>query len=632
MLAALHCSSSPRGHAAARRRASSGSKQRKPVEPTYRYDAVATRSPTLVGQVSLLFFVGDELHARTLREDESFVVGRGEPADLVLPDRTLSRAHVRFSLSAGRLTMEDLGSTNGCSINGARVSVAILCDGDVALLGAVELRVSGRLHAPSRRGLLAYPWFLELLADEVTRARLGNRAVALVALRHRADTGVREKILAALGPLERLTFFAPTLTIALLPERDADQATAWWQAVCGQAQRQLHAGIAAYPAIQGSAEQLISCALDACHVATPGQVVLSSAVRGDSNLDAAVVLSPRMLRLYELIGRAARTTIPALIEGETGSGKELAARAFHERGPRRTGPFKALNCATIPASLVESTLFGHERGAFTGADRGVPGVFEQADGGTVFLDEVGELSEPAQAALLRVIEQQRVLRLGATREIEVDVRVVAATHRDLTDMVAAGTFREDLLYRLNALTLHVPPLRERKEEILPLAELFLVRARERWGASAARLSADACEALLAYRWPGNVRELRNVIERSVVLCAGSVIELEDLPTALWEASSEAPTAPASARIDEATSLHAPPLSERVREFEIAAIREALERCGRSQARAAQALGLPRRTLAHKIQVYGLSEPKGGRALRTASNDPGMVALSKNEAR
>jgi DNA-binding NtrC family response regulator/pSer/pThr/pTyr-binding forkhead associated (FHA) protein len=589
--------------------------------------------PTLVGQVSLLFFVGDELHARTLKDDECFVVGRGEPADLVLPERTLSRAHVRFSLSAGRLTMEDLGSTNGCSINGARVSTAILSDGDVALLGAVELRVSGRLHTPSRRALLAYPWFLELLADEVTRARLASRSVALVALRHRPDAALREKLLAGLGPLERLTFFAPTLTVVLLPERDADQALAWWAAVCGHAQRQLHAGIAAYPSIQGSAEQLLSCALDACHSAAAGQAVVSSAMLGSaSSPDLPIVLSPCMLRLYELIARAARTTIPALIEGETGSGKELVARAFHERGPRQAGPFKALNCATIPASLIESTLFGHERGAFTSADRSVPGVFEQAHGGTVFLDEVGELSEPAQAALLRVLEHQRVVRLGGTREIEIDVRVVAATHRDLADMVAAGKFREDLLYRLNALTLHVPPLRERREEILPLAELFLLRARERWGASPTQLAANAREALLAYGWPGNVRQLKNVIERSVVLCAGAAIQLEDLPSVLWEPTSEVSAEALPALMDEGPSLHARPLSERMREFEIAAIREALERCERSPARAAQILGLPRRTLAHKIQVYGLAEPRAGRTLRAAADPSGAMTPDEDDAK
>jgi DNA-binding NtrC family response regulator len=259
---------------------------------------------------------------------------------------------------------------------------------------------------------------------------------------------------------------------------------------------------------------------------------------------------------------------------------------------------------------VESILFGHERGAFTGADRQASGLFEQAQGGTLFLDEVGELPPPAQVALLRVLEQRRIVRVGGSREIEVDARVVAATHRDLRAMVEAQTFREDLMFRLDALTLRVPPLRERTEEILPLAHLFLARARTQWGASATRISDSAAEALLSFRFPGNVRQLRNVIERAIVVCSGDTIDLEDLPDEVWVEDGEtSPEYPAlggegSRPIRGSESPRSLPL--RVREFEIAIIRDVLNQADWNQAQAARLLGVPRRTLASKIQVYGLT--------------------------
>jgi two-component system response regulator AtoC len=304
-----------------------------------------------------------------------------------------------------------------------------------------------------------------------------------------------------------------------------------------------------------------------------------------------------MCELYELAARAARTTLPVLVSGETGSGKELVIRALHELSPRGAGPFKTVNCATIPPQLIESFLFGHERGAFTGADRQVAGIFEQARGGTVFLDEVAELTPQAQAALLRVLEQHRFTRLGSTRELDVDVRVLSATHRDLSSMVAAREFREDLLFRLDALSLRLPPLRERTEEILPLADRFLEHARNQWLASARCLSPDVTRALISYQWPGNVRQLKHVIERAAALCTAEVIELVDLPEQV-RAGSAPKRCPSSAQ-----RLHS--LPDRVRMFEMSLIRDALVSTSGNQARAARMLGLPRRTLANKIRVYDL---------------------------
>lgn len=563
------------------------------------------------GHVSLLFSWGEELRAIALREGQILVVGRVAPAEVVINDSSLSRAHARLSLRDGVVTIEDLGSTNGCLLNGTRVEVASLREQDVVHLGEVELRMCAQPGAANPTAALSHAAFMRALSDELTRARLTARCATVLAVKQDERTGVFEAIQAALKPLDRWCVFAPNLDLVLLPEQDSAAARQWFKAVRWPHQKGRRAGLAGYPALLSSAEELVSRALNACHATAAGGVAEAASPVGAPAL-GPVLRSASMLRLYDLVTKAARTTLPVLVQGETGSGKELVARAIHDRSPRSRAAFKAVNCATLPVSLIESVLFGHERGAFTGADRQAPGIFEQAQGGTVFLDEVGELSPQAQAALLRVLEQRRVVRVGGTREIEVDARMVAATHRNLEGMVQAGTFREDLMFRLDALTLRVPPLRERRDEIVPLAELFLTRARAQWGASAARLSDDVIDALNAYRWPGNVRQLRNVVERAVTVCSAEVVELEDLPEEVWAQSGEL-----SPEADDADHEAAQPfcptsegrplpsLPQRVRDFEMAIIRDALEQAQGNQARAARTLGVPRRTLASKVQLYGL---------------------------
>jgi DNA-binding NtrC family response regulator len=364
--------------------------------------------------------------------------------------------------------------------------------------------------------------------------------------------------------------------------------------------------MARFPADGSSGEALVSLAMAAARSSKLG--VEPRWAQGPDELpDAAqaVVVSKAMQRLYELVARVARTPLPVLVLGETGSGKELVARAVRDRSGRAQKPFKALNCATIPAALLESVLFGHERGAFTGADRQAAGLFEQAQGGTVFLDEVGELSAQAQAALLRVLETKRVVRVGSTREIEVDARVVAATHRDLETMVRQGRFREDLMYRLDAVTLRVPPLRERVDEIVPLARLFLARARQQWGSRACDLSDEALYALEDYSWPGNVRQLRNIIERAAAVCDDEIIDVEDLPGQLL--ATETAIADATEPAVRLGGGGFRSLPDRVRAFEIELIRAALQQAHGNQAQAARILGLPRRTLANKVHAYGLLE-------------------------
>ena len=292
-----------------------------------------------------------------------------------------------------------------------------------------------------------------------------------------------------------------------------------------------------------------------------------------------------------------------LVLGETGTGKEVIARAIHEAGARKKKPLRTINCGALPASLIESVLFGHEQGAFTGADKAVAGIFEQGNGGTVLLDEIGELSASAQAALLRVLETKKVTRIGGAKEIDVDVRVVAATHRDLEAMVAAGTFRGDLWYRLNSVTLKIPPLRERTDDIRPLAELFLREATKHARSNVKSIEPQALAALESYDWPGNVRELRNVIERAVVLAEGKSIELQDLPERVRRERHAIvldSRPPANAELPSDYREH-------VLKFEIELILRALHQHGGNQTEAAKALKLPLRTLVHKIQKYGIKK-------------------------
>jgi DNA-binding NtrC family response regulator len=585
------------------------------VESTYKIDPVVHAGEHAPGHLSLLFTWDENAHAVALREGESLVVGRAAPADCIIDHRSLSRTHARLDLRGGIFTLKDLDSTNGCLLNGTAVQVARIYEGDVARLGGVEMHVCAQavLHAPL--DALSHAAFVRATADEVTRAGRFGRTFAIFALRHGDHEAAHRALHRALKPLDRLCAYAPELSLVLLLEQDLTGARRWFASLDWPNGQQVRAGLAIYPALTGSAEALISQAVAACHLAREG-AIHDAELSAEGSPPKPIVRSPRMVRLYDLVARAARTTLPVLVQGETGTGKELVSRSIHDKSARATGPFKALNCATIPASLLESVLFGHERGAFTGADRQSHGIFEQAKNGTVFLDEVGELSLQAQAALLRVLDQHCLVRIGGAREIKVDARVVAATHRNLAAMVQAGAFREDLMFRLDALTLKVPPLRERREEILPLAELFLRRAREQWGATAQCISDEARAALMAYRWPGNVRQLKNVIDRAVTVCATEIVGLDDLSEELWVDDNDGafpmngalePSRPHEGGVNAEGTFCSLPV--RVREFEIAIIRGALEKAGENQAQAARLLGVPRRTLASKIQVYGLVAPR-----------------------
>jgi two-component system, NtrC family, response regulator AtoC len=321
--------------------------------------------------------------------------------------------------------------------------------------------------------------------------------------------------------------------------------------------------------------------------------------------DGVVVLDPSMRALYDQASRAAATAINVLILGENGVGKEILARAIHNLSPRANGPFVALNCAALTESLVQAELFGHEKGAFTGALQARAGLLESAAGGTLFLDEIGELPLSMQSKLLRALEERKVLRIGARAERDIDVRFVAATNRDPELEIERGTFRQDLYFRLNGISLTIPPLRERRLEIPHLARMFLARARAEHAAPPLTLDDSTLALLEAYAWPGNVRELKNVIERGSVLCAGDRFLPEHLPPKL-QAQQPSSAPPAHAASGSAPTV---PGRQPMAAAERRQILDALDRCAGNQTRAAEMLGISRRTLVTRLNEFDIPRPR-----------------------
>ena len=317
---------------------------------------------------------------------------------------------------------------------------------------------------------------------------------------------------------------------------------------------------------------------------------LHSQLRSDDGLANMIGQCAAMRNVFEKIRLVAGANSTVLIVGESGTGKELVARAVHASSPRRDRPFLPVNCAAIPESLIESELFGHEKGAFTGATARREGLFQAARGGTLFVDEIGEMQVGLQSKLLRAIESKKIMPVGSTREADVDVRLVAATNRDLEKRVEQGEFREDLYYRLKVVELKLPPLRERREDIPLLVRVFIDQLAAENNRPVKDITPEAVEALKAYDWPGNVRELRNTLEGIIVLCLREQIELDDLPPHISGARS-------------VQTLIQPGMT--IEEIEKEAIRRTLEQCDGHRAQTAETLGISVRTLHRKIKEYGL---------------------------
>jgi DNA-binding NtrC family response regulator len=333
-------------------------------------------------------------------------------------------------------------------------------------------------------------------------------------------------------------------------------------------------------------------------------VQLKRALKQRYNFENIVGKSEPMLKIFDLVGQVANSRSTVLLQGESGTGKEIIAKAIHLNSPRRDKPFVPVNTGSMPHDLLESTLFGHVKGAFTSAIASKKGLFEVADKGTLFLDEIATMGLETQAKILRVLQDRRFMHLGGIQEIQVDVRIIAATNIDLRQMVREGRFREDLYYRLNVITVELPPLRQRKEDIPLLADFFLKKYSEENGRPAPHITPEALRPLMAYSWPGNVRELENVIERAVVLSSGPEISMELLPESLMGRGSS-------------LTLHDAPsdasLFEIVEDVERRIITDMLERCNWNQTEAAERFRVPLSTLNQKIRRLNIEIKKKGRA-------------------
>jgi len=323
-------------------------------------------------------------------------------------------------------------------------------------------------------------------------------------------------------------------------------------------------------------------------------IFLRKKVEERYGLEGLVGKSPQMLKIYELIDTVAQTDTTVLIYGESGTGKEMVANAIHLRSLRKGGPFIKVNCAALPETLLESELFGHEKGAFTGAIKQRKGRFEMADGGTLFLDEIGDISPVVQVRLLRVLQERQFERVGGNETLSVDVRLICATQRDLKEEIRKGSFREDLYYRLNVVPMHLPPLRERREDILLLSDHFMNKFSQKMGKEITGLSEEAKTILLKYTFPGNIRELENMLERAVALIKGKVIQAYDLPEEVCGQTS--PVRDVCEKI-----RGSKPLASAVSLFEKEYIQSVLEKTKGKKEQAAEILGISRKTLWEKIK-------------------------------
>jgi len=581
--------------------------------------------------LSLLAYHRDGAELVELPAGSSLIIGRAPPADVQIDDESLSRSHARFTCVADdTVRVDDLGSLNGTWLRGERVVQAEPRVGDEVVLGRVIVAIcqhtpaAGALH-----GLMSHERLRVALEEEVVRAQYFGRSAAMLLVRAARGERVHVsrwlgRVQALLRPVDKMALYSLDAVAILLPE--ATMTTALELARTLTAPREgeapLLAGVAASPETATSAEKLLEGCWTAAQNASPGRPVqaapcgpwtLGGASSNRSPDEAPVAVSPVMQKIYASVARLARSSIPVLLHGETGTGKEVIARSLHDLSPRSARPMVCVNCGAIPQQLVESTLFGHERGAFTGASQQQKGIFESADGGTVFLDEVGELPAAAQAALLRVLETKRVTRVGSTKEIDLDVRLIAATHRDLEAMSETGGFRVDLLYRLNTMTLTIPPLRERPEDIEPLARRFLTEANEANGSRIQGIESEALALMQSYTWSGNVRELRNAIERAVVIAEGEWISVEDLPErvrasprritrSIENAEDAADSAGEAGAPSESGSMRA-----RMQHYEAQLIVEALRGSHWNQTEAARNLGMPLRTLVHRMKILGIKK-------------------------
>jgi DNA-binding NtrC family response regulator len=486
-----------------------------------------------------LFVIGEHrFSTHQIPSEGSLTIGSDPGCDVVVADASVAPRHARLSLGPP-LALEDLGSGFPTQLGTERLEpgeTAEVPPGDPIQLGKVLLMVERRRSVPPRR-LLSRDYFEQRLEEECHRGERAQKVFSVLRISEPGPTEAVEQVLAReLRMVDVLAILGSGEYAVLLCETPAAGAEVLIARLKGRlaaAGAQPGFGLACYPRDGHDAFTLLAAA------APPG----AASVKDEVPADLAEP-SPAMLRLRGMVERVAASDLSVLILGETGVGKERMAEEIHRRSGRSGKPIMRINCAALSDSLLESELFGHERGAFTGAHQRKTGLFEAAQGGTVFLDEVGDMPLPTQVKLLRVLEERQVRRVGSTDSLALDVRFVSATNRELERAIARGTFREDLYFRLNGITFLIPPLRERTSEIAELARHFVAEASKRHGGrEPPEISAEALTLLLEYPWPGNIRELRSVIERAVVLCERSPLTPAYLPLEKMSVRFARPDAP-----------------------------------------------------------------------------------------
>jgi two-component system, NtrC family, response regulator AtoC len=528
------------------------------------------------------------VESHILPEAGRVTIGRGETNTICIDDASISRQHAVLHVEAA-IAIEDLGSVNGTRVRGVAVPPNVMCEIDqneLITLGSMTLIVQARFSPAVAAHVVTHEYFDKRLQEECARADRSGGTFAVAGIQVTGD-GPGRLVLDALTRTLRqsdvIATFGPRSFGLLLVETTAEQA----EHVCRRIMRCLH---------EVGAGATYALAQFPDHGKT-AYALLSAISGNDADDEELVIADPAMRDLHELVARIASSDLPVLILGETGVGKEKMSRAAK--------PFVAINCAALNDALLESELFGHERGAFTGANAVKPGLLEAAEGGTVFLDEIGEMSLAIQAKLLRVLEDGEVRRVGGLKARQIGARFIAATNVDLETSTRRGRFREDLYFRLSAATVVIPPLRDRPSEIELMARRFARRAAARAGRGPLEIAPEAMALLRTYSWPGNIRELRNVIERAVLLCSNRTIDVEHLPVERMRGSFVA-------RTDIARGTDHRALTQGSGNDERARILEALEQVGGHQSKAAALLGISRRTLINRLEQYALPRPRKGR--------------------
>jgi len=548
---------------------------------------------------------GTEASSRVvpLADGVEVLFGRGQDAAIWIDHDAVSRRHAVIRRKASTVTIEDLGSRNGTLVNGSPITAPRrLSPGDEVTVGPT-IAILATATAMRRRATVGTLTELEdRMSAEVDRAMRYHRSLGLVMLRFEGHSdAVATRLEGVASELRRMDFIAeygPDEFAVVLPEADAEATATVAHRIGGDRDRvSTHVGLATFPVDGTAVGELIGAARAALRGARAGGKAAQRETAGQISLAGVpvVIVDPVMKQVFTLARQSAASTITVLVVGETGTGKEVVAEAVHRFSPRAEKPYVRLNCASLPEGLLEAELFGHEKGAFTGAVRMKPGYFEVASGGTLFLDEIGELPAGAQAKLLRALEQRRITRVGGTAEIAVDVRMVCATNRDLEAEIRRGRFREDLYFRIGAFVIPVPPLRDRRGEVEPLARQFAREIAADLALKPPGFTPLALAALSAYEWPGNVRELRNAVERAVVLSGGAVIDLEHLPDRVREVPGAAATGDEPAH----------DVRRRVSEVERGAVVAALDEAGGNQTHAARKLGVSRFALIRLMDKHGL---------------------------